>query len=82
MTQYEINKRLDACYKELYEVKAMTESQVCENYNADEKAEIICLIEEEIADLENRLEILKEQDEDDYDIWDDHGFASEADYIH
>ena len=53
MRMKEVSDRLDECYNELEEVKAMPESEVCKLYNADSKSEIIALIYEEITALEN-----------------------------
>ena len=78
MRTIEISNRLDELERELEEVKAMSEREVCENFNVDSKYEYIAILEEEITALE-RYQC--EYDDDDYDMWDDHGFASEADYI-
>lgn len=53
MRMKEVSDRLDKCYNELEEVKAMPESEVCKRYNADSKSEIIALIYEEITALES-----------------------------
>ena len=76
MRTIDISDKLDDCYRKLEEVKNMPEGEVCEKYNADSKSEIIAIIYEEIAALENY-----QTEYDDYDIWDDHGFANEADYV-
>lgn len=69
--------KLDGLYSELEQVKAMSESEACAAYNCDTKEEIIEAIEEEITPLEN----CQCEYDDDYEMWDDHGFANEADYI-
>ena len=53
MRMTDVSDRLDKCYNELEEVKAMPESEVCKLYNADSKSEIIALIYEEITALES-----------------------------
>lgn len=53
MRTIEMSDRLDKCYNELEEVKAMSEEDVCKAYNAESKQEIIALIYEEITALEN-----------------------------
>lgn len=53
MRAIEISNRLDECYTELEQVKAMNEKEVCKAYNADSKGEIISLIYEEITALED-----------------------------
>lgn len=78
MRATEISDRLDELERELEEVKAMKESEVCEKFNVDSKPEYIAILEEEITALENYQ---CEYDDDDYDMWDDHGFASESDYV-
>lgn len=78
MRTTEISNHLDQLERELEEVKQMTENEVCEKFNADSKDDYIATIEEEMTALE-RYQC--EYDDSDYDMWDDHGFASEADYI-
>lgn len=78
MRATEISNRLDELERELEEVKAMSEREVCEKFNVDSRTEYIAILEEEITALEN---CQCEYDDDDYDMWDDHGFASETDYI-
>lgn len=53
MRMKEVSDRLDECYNELEEVKAMPESEVRKRYNAESKSEIIALIYEEITALES-----------------------------
>lgn len=77
MRTTEINDRLNECYAELEEVKAMSEREVCEKFNVDSKTEYIAILEEEITALEN----YQCEYDDDCDMWDDHGFASESDYV-
>lgn len=77
MRATEISNRLDELERELEEVKAMSEREVCEKCNVDSKDEYIAILEEEITALEN----FQCEYDDDYDVWDDHGFANEADYI-
>lgn len=77
MRATEISNRLDELEKELDEVKAMSEREVCEKFNVDSRTEYIAILEEEITALEN----FQCEYDDDYDVWDDHGFANEADYI-
>ena len=62
------------------DIQLMTEEEVCKRYNADSKAEMIDMLNEEIAFWENEAEAF-EEDEEEYDEWDAHGFANEADYI-
>ena len=78
MRATEVSNRLDELERELEEVKRMTESEVCEKFSADSKGDYITTLEEEISALE---EYRCEYDDDDYDMWDDHGFSSEYDYI-
>lgn len=77
MRTTEISDHLDELERELKEVKSMPENEVCEKFNADSKDDYIAILEEEITALE-RYQC--EYDDKDYDMWDDHGFASEADY--
>lgn len=78
MRTTEISDHLDELEKELEEVRGMTEKEACDAYMVNSKNEAIAIISEEITALE-RYQC--EYDDDDYDMWDDHGFASEADYI-
>lgn len=57
MTRYEIESKLTELTSELENVEQMDEQTVCRVYNADEKAEIIALINEEINIC---VELLKE----------------------
>lgn len=78
MRATEVSNRLDELERELEEVKAMSEREACEKFNVDSRTEYIAILEEEITALEN----FQCEYDDDYDVWDDHGFASEADYNH
>lgn len=78
MRTTEISDHLDELERELEEVKRMTEKEACDTYMVNSKSEAIAIIEEEITAYE-RYQC--EYDDEDYDMWDDHGFASEADYI-
>lgn len=78
MRTTEVSNRLDELEGELEEVKGMPEAEVCEKFNADSKDDYIATLEEEMTALE-RYQC--EYDDNDYDMWDDHGFASEADYV-
>lgn len=80
MTRTEVNNQLNDLYRELADIQLMTEEEVCKRYNADSKAEMIDMLNEEIAFWENEAEAF-EEDEEEYDEWDAHGFANEADYI-
>lgn len=71
------SEEIERLYDELEEVKQMTENEVCEKFNVDSRTEYIAILEEEITALEN----FQCEYDDDYDVWDDHGFASEADYV-
>ena len=77
MRATETSNRLDELERELEEVKAMSEREVCEKFNVDSRTEYIAILEEEITALEN----FQCEYDDDYDVWDDHGFANESDYI-
>lgn len=78
MTRYEIEQELDKLYRELNDAGKCDEETVCRIYNADSKNEIMKLISSEIDLYED---LLKAKDEEQYDLWDDHGFANEADYV-
>ena len=79
MRATEISNRLDELERELEEVKAMKESEVCEKCNVDSKDEYIAILEEEITALESYQ--CEYDENDDYDMFDDHGFANESDYV-
>ena len=78
MKPTEISKQLDELYTELHVVQNMHEETVCKRFNADSKEEYIEVLKDEIQALENYQ---GEDYDSDYDVWDDHGFASEADYL-
>lgn len=66
MRTEEVRDRIEEIRAELEEVRAMSEKDVCERYNADSKAEIVALIQEEIAALETGYECLPDDDGMDY----------------
>ena len=53
MRATEISNKLDELYNELETVRAMSEKEVSERYNADCKKDITELIEEEIEQVRN-----------------------------
>ena len=53
MKATEISHKLDELYNELETVRAMSEKEVCEKYNADCKKDITELIEEEIEQVKS-----------------------------
>lgn len=56
---------LNELYFELYNVFSMTEEDVCKQYNAESKSDIISLIEDDIQAYQT--DILDEDDGMDYD---------------
>lgn len=81
MTRYEIEQELDELYKDLNTAYNSDEETACLLFNTDTKAEAIQAITDEIDCHEDWLKAMDEEEEP-YDLWDDHGFASEADYNH
>ena len=79
MTRYEIEQELDELYKDLNTAYNSDEETACLLFNTDTKAEAIQAITDEIDCHEDWLKAMDEEDVT-YDLWDDHGFASEADY--
>ena len=79
MTRYEIEQELDKLYIDLDLAYNSDEDTACRLFNVDEKAEAIQAITDEIDCHEDWLKAMDEEEEP-YDLWDDHGFASEADY--
>lgn len=77
MEGHALIEKLEELERELEDVNAMSESEVCEKFNVDSKAEYIEILEEEITALEN----CQCEYDDDYEMWDGYGFANEADYI-
>ena len=51
----DLELKLSGLYDELHQVAHMDESEVCRRYNADSKAEIIALINEEISSIKDEL---------------------------
>lgn len=78
MKPTEISRELDELYTELRVVQNMHEETVCKRFNVDSKEEYIEILKDEIQALENYQ---GEDYESDYDVFDDHGFANEADYL-
>ena len=81
MTRYEIEQELNRLYRDLDTTYNSDEETACLLFNADSKAEAIQAIVDEIDFHEDWLKELDEENNV-YDLWDDHGFASEADYNH
>ena len=79
MTRYEIEQELDELYKDLNTAYNSDEETACLLFNTDTKAEAIQAITDEIDCHKDWLKEMDEEDEP-YDIWDDHGLANEADY--
>ena len=80
MTRYEIEQELDELYKDLNTAYNSDEETACLLFNTDTKAEAIQVITDEIDCQEDWLKAMDEEEEP-YDLWDDHGFANEADYV-
>ena len=80
MTRYEIEQELDELYKDLNTAYNSDEETACLLFNTDTKAEAIQVITDEIDCHEDWLKAMDEEEEP-YDLWDDHGFADEADYV-
>ena len=78
MRPLEISNQLDELYAELKQVQGMHAETVCKRFNADSKEEYIEVLKDEIQALENYE---GEDYDSDYDVWDDHGFANEADFL-
>ena len=81
MTRYEIESELDKLYQELNVAHTSDEETVCKIFGSDSKKEAIRAITENIDFYEDLLKEMYNENES-YDLWDDHGFANEADYIH
>lgn len=79
MNTKKIENQLNDLYKELKEVASMPGEDVCRKYNADGKGEIVASIQAEIESLQNELNEITSED-DEYDVYDDHGFANERDF--
>ena len=78
MTRYEIEQELNGLYKDLDLAYNSDEETACLIFNVDKKKETIQAITDEIDFYED---LLKAKDEEaPHDLWDDHGFANEADY--
>lgn len=80
MTRYEIEQELNELYKDLNTAYGCDEQTACLLFNTDTKAEVIQMIVDEIDCRECWLKEL-DAEEEPYDVWDDHGFANEADYV-
>ena len=65
---------------EIAEVESLTEREMQERFNTDEsKGEFLEFLHNELRIAETHVR--EREDDEDYDEWDDHGFASEADYM-
>ena len=65
MNKVQLQQGLNALYRDLENVRSMSEEEVCKTYNADCKSDIIEVIEEEIATYKKLLEPI-EEDKMDY----------------
>lgn len=80
MTRHEIEQELNELYRDLNTAYNSDEEIACLLFNTDTKTEAIQTIVDEIDCREDWLRKMDEEEEV-YDLWDDHGFANEADYI-
>lgn len=78
MTRHEIEQTLNQLRKDLNTAYGCDEETARLLFSVDTKAEAIKAITEEIDFYE---EALKKFDAPDYDLWDNHGFADEYDYM-
>lgn len=82
MTRDRIEKGLNRLYGDLEKAEMANERSACILFGTDSKVEALQAINGEIEYYECLLGDLDEQDEQDgYDLWDEHGFADEADYV-
>ena len=65
MDRIQLQQGLNALYRDLENVRSMSEEEVCKTYNADSKRELIEVIEEEITTYKRLLEPI-EEDKMDY----------------
>lgn len=66
MDRIQLQQGLNALYRDLENVRSMSEEEVCKKYNADSKIEILDVIKEEIATYESLLIPESQEDEMDY----------------
>ena len=66
MDRIQLQQGLNALYRDLENVRSMSEEEVCKTYNADSKREILEVIEEEIATYESLLSPEHQEMEMDY----------------
>ena len=65
---------------EIAEVESLTEREMRVRFNTDDgKDEFLDFLRDELRIAETHVR--EREDDEDYDEWDDHGFASEADYM-
>ena len=65
---------------EIAEVESLTEREMQVRFNTgDGKDEFLEFLHDELRIAETHVR--EREDDEDYDEWDDHGFASEADYM-
>ena len=64
MDRIQLQQGLNALYRDLENVRSMSEKEVCKTYNADCKSDIIEVIEEEIATYKRLLEPIEEDNMD------------------
>lgn len=79
MTRYEIERELDELYGDLNLAYNGDERTVCLTFNVDTRAEAIQMTVDEI-DIRERWLAELDGEEEQYDVYDDHGFANAADY--
>lgn len=65
---------------ELNDIYTMSEEAACFRYLCDTKNEAIHILEESIEEITHKIELLEEQNNEEYKNWCDPAFRSEADF--
>lgn len=71
---------LSEAENELNDIYSMSEEAACFRYLCDTKNEAINILEESIEEITHKIELLEEQNNEEYRSWCDPAFRTEADF--
>lgn len=71
---------LSEAENELNDLYFMSEEAACFRYLCDTKEEAISILEESIEEITHKIELLEEQNDEEYKKWCDPAFRTEGDF--
>lgn len=71
---------LSEAENELNDIYSMSEEAACFRYLCDTKDEAINILKESIGEITHKIELLEEQNNEEYKHWCDPAFRTEADF--